>query len=57
MSEKISPYVLKDKKDDIYIRKLVVRSDEHKTEEQIDKQSLEMSIHYGRGTEVFRQLR
>lgn len=57
MWEKISPCVLKDKGENIYIRKLVARADEHKSEEQIDKQHLQISINYGRGKEFFGQLR
>lgn len=57
MGEKISPCVLKDKGEDSYIRKLVARVDKHKSEKQLDKQHLQISINYGRGKEVFGQLR
>ena len=56
MREKVSPWFLTDKGDDIHIRKLVAMADENKSEEQIDKQHLQISINYGGGKEVLGQL-
>lgn len=48
MWEKLFLHVLRDKGDDPYIRKLVARTDKHKSKEQIDKDHLQISINYGR---------
>lgn len=57
MWENISPCVLKEKGEDIYIKKLLAMADELKSEEQIDNQHLQISINYGRGNEFFGPLK